>query len=300
MAETKTQKNKSTSEIKNEKKESDDDHAKKEDEKACKQMIVGLVGGISWASSLEYYKVMNEIMNKKSSSHSSKQVMYSIDLDEYVKLLRKNDYDGVKELITDAASRTQKGGANFVVLCSNTAHVAYDTIRSRIPSLPILHIGDCCATRIKEKAFKRCGFIGTKYAMENENIQVSRYKRHGLDIVIPAQQDVRDKLWYYIEKELSLNIITPEAKNYFIEIIKHLVSKQNCQCVILGCTEIPLLVKQNDLIDIPLFDTTLIHAEYAVEVQMGNIDVNAFLPEDEKHSVIEDERTNTKKRKTTT
>jgi len=240
-------------------------------EKVVTQKVCGIVGGIAYPSSLKYYRLFNEEIGKRLGKlHSSKILMNSLDLEEYVILLRANDYEKVKILITEAATQLYKGGADFLVICSNTAHVAYETIRKQLPDFPILHIGDCCAKEIKKANFKRCGFLGNQLAME-------RYKQHNLELIVP-EYEIREQLWWIIEHELALNIINEKSREFYKKIMIELKEKHQVECIILGCTEISLLIDQSHVSEIPLFDTSLIHVLAAVDVQLGIAEIESFFP----------------------
>jgi len=249
-----------------------------EQKKGKQQKVIGMIGGIAWASSMEYYKYFNEEVNRRlGKGHSSRCVLWSVELQEYCDALNVNDLHKVRQIICQAAARVGNSGADFLVICSNTAHLACGAIQRSLPTLPILHIGDCTARAIKRLGFNRCGFIGTKMAMENTEIQIERLKLHGLDVIVPSDSAVRAKLWAIIEKELSVNVFSTAAKAYYVRVIEEMAAQSGVQCVILGCTELPLLIAQNDT-KVPLIDTTHIHARAAIDVQLGVEQIDSFLP----------------------
>jgi aspartate racemase len=224
--------------------------------------IIGLIGGMSWESSSEYYRIINErIREKLGGLHSARSLMYSVDFEEVEKLQRQGNWGEATKIMIDAAERLERGGADFVVICTNTMHKMVEEMRQHI-KIPILHIADATAERIKAAGYKRIGLLGTKFTMEEGFYKGRLIEKYNLEVLIPDEgekQYVHDVIY----KELCLGIIQPNSKNRFLSIIESL-SKKGAEAVILGCTEIPLLVKQED-VSVPLFDTTRIHAESAVD-----------------------------------
>ena len=211
---------------------------------------IGLIGGMSWRSSIEYYRIINEEIQKKLGGwHSAKILMYSIDFDEES-----------EDILVDAAKKLENGGANFIIICANTPHRMYEEIQTNV-KIPILHIADATAEKIKSEKIKKVGLLGTKRTMEEDFYKGRLEKKHGLSVIVPEEKERE-----IINKEINnlcLGKTNPNAKPQFIQIINNLV-KNGAEAVILGCTEIPLLIQQKDA-NIPLFDTTRIHAESAVE-----------------------------------
>ena len=223
---------------------------------------IGLIGGMSWESSLEYYRIINEqVKEKLGGFHSAESLMFSVDFDEIEKLQYQGNWKDAAKIMVDAAKRLEKGGADFVVLCTNTMHKTADDVQNNI-KIPLLHITDAIAERIKDKGLKKVGLLGTKFTMEEDFYKGRLIKKYGLNVLIPNERDrqiVNDVIYH----ELCLGEINQSSKSQFIKIINNLVDN-GAEAVILGCTEIPLLIKQKD-VKIPLFDTTRIHAEAAVE-----------------------------------
>jgi aspartate racemase len=226
---------------------------------------IGLIGGMSWESSLEYYRIINEqIKEKLGGLHSAKSLMYSVDFEEIEKLQHQGNWKEATKLMIDAAKRLEKGGADFVVICTNTMHKMADDVQNNI-KIPLLHIADATAEKIKSKGLKKIGLLGTKFTMEEDFYKGRLIKKYGLDVLIPdakERQIVHDVIYH----ELCLGKINQSSKDQFIKIIKNLVDN-GAEAVILGCTEIPLLVQQKD-VKVLLFDTTRIHAEGAVEYSL--------------------------------
>lgn len=226
---------------------------------------IGLIGGMSWESSLEYYRILNQAVKEKLGGfHSAKCVMYSVDFGEIEKLQHKGKWDELTDIMIDAAQRVEKAGADFILICTNTMHKMAPEVESRI-SIPLLHIADVTAEQIKIKGQKKVGLLGTRFTMEQEFYKGRLIKTHGIEVIIPdeAQRKIIHNILY---NELVQGEINRESKNKFKDIITSLESR-GAEGIILGCTEIPLLVKQEDY-DILLYDTTDIHARAAVELAL--------------------------------
>jgi aspartate racemase len=225
---------------------------------------IGLIGGMSWRSSLEYYKIINEtIQNKLGGWHSAKLILYSVDFDEIDNEHKTKDWIKSDEILIDAAKKLEKAGADFIILCANTSHVNFDKIQGNI-KIPVLHIADVTAEKIKAAKIKNVGLLGTKYTMEQDFYKGRLEKKHNLRVIVPEEAE-REIINQEINN-LCLGKKNPKAKQQFINIINNLV-KNGAEAVILGCTEIPLLIQQKD-VKIPLFDTTRIHAESAAEYSL--------------------------------
>jgi aspartate racemase len=229
--------------------------------------IIGLIGGMSWESSLEYYRLINEFTKKVLGGlHSAIILMYSVDFHGIEKLQRKGEWEELTSIMTGIAKLLEKNGADLLLICTNTMHLMADEIQKRV-SIPLIHIADATAQVIKQKDFKRVGLLGTKFTMEKEFYKDRIMEKHGIDVIIPAdtsRQIVHDVIY----DELVLGILKEESKVKFINIINELRDR-GAEGIILGCTEIPLLIKQED-VDIPIFNTTEIHAEAAVQVALQN------------------------------
>lgn len=223
---------------------------------------IGLIGGMSWESSLEYYRIINEQVKKNlGGSHSAKSLMYSVDFEEIKLLQHEGNWDKATQIMVDAAKRLEKGGADFVVICTNTMHKMADQMQSQI-QIPILHIVDATAERIHAKGIKKIGLLGTKFTMEEDFYKARLQNKFGLQVIIPNSPD-RQIIHDVIYNELVLGILKQDSREQYIRIINQIVNN-GAEGVILGCTEIPLLVHQKD-VNVCLFDTTRIHAETAVE-----------------------------------
>lgn len=223
---------------------------------------IGLIGGMSWESSVEYYRIINEhIKEKLGGLHSAKSLMYSVDFDEIEKLQHEGNWEEATNLMIDAAKRLENGGADFVVICTNTMHKMADDVQDNI-KIPLLHIADATAEKIKAKELKKIGLLGTRFTMEEDFYKGRLINKYGLEVLIPNEAD-RQIIHDVIYQELCLGVINPSSRDQFVRIIDTLLNN-GAEAVILGCTEISLLVQQKD-VKILLFDTTRIHAESAVE-----------------------------------
>lgn len=224
--------------------------------------IIGLIGGMSWESSLEYYRIINEAAKEKLGRfHSAKSLMYSVDFEEIEILQHQGKWDKATELMIDAAQRVEKGGADLVIICTNTMHKMADEVQKSL-KIPLLHIADATAEEIKKQGLKKVGLLGTKFTMEEDFYKGRLSEKFGLEVIIPNEEE-RQLIHNILYSELCLGEIKSQSKEKFIEIIKNLAAS-GAEGVILGCTEIPLLISQEDC-EVPLFDTTRIHARFAVE-----------------------------------
>jgi len=227
---------------------------------------MGMIGGMSWESSLEYYRVVNEAIKERLGGfHSAKCVLYSVDFAEVEKLQHQGDWNRLTGLMIDAAQRLERAGADFVVICTNTMHKMADEVQGAIP-VPVLHIVDVTAEAIKAKGQTRVGLLGTKFTMEQDFYKGRLRDKHGLEVLIPSAEE-RQVVHEILYSELCLGEIKELSKAKFKDVIQNLVDR-GAQGVILGCTEIPLIVSQDDY-EIPVYDTTTLHAQAAVEYALG-------------------------------
>ena len=228
---------------------------------------IGIVGGLAWQSSAELYKIINERINQElGGQHSCKCVMYSVDLDPVLLLREQDDWDQLSDIIADAVQRVEAAGADFTLICSNTMHKTVDKVRGRVKK-PILHIADVTAQAILEKGFDTVGLLGTKFTLTQDFYKSKMERDYGIKILIPDEEDIAF-IHHVIYDELDYSILNPESAKRFVQIIEGLHAR-GAQGVILGCTEIPLLVHQEDT-SVPLFDTTTLHAEAAVQLALSD------------------------------
>lgn len=226
---------------------------------------IGLIGGMSWQSSLEYYRIVNDLVSRRLNGlHSAKCILYSFDFEEIAEKQRKSEWGKLGEMLSNAAKSLEGSGADVILICTNTMHKVADAVAEAV-NVPLLNIIDVTAERIKKAGLKKVGLLGTKFTMEDDFYR-DRLKINGLSVLVPEPED-RDFIHKVIFNELCRGILKKESKKGFLEIIEQLVTK-GAEGIILGCTEIPLLVS-NDDINVPLFDTTRIHAESAVEFALG-------------------------------
>ena len=222
---------------------------------------IGIIGGLAWQSSAELYRIINELVNEKlGGQHSCKCVMYSVDLDPILILRDEENWDELANTIEDAIKRVEAAGADFTVIVSNTMHKTVDVIKERV-SKPILHIADVTAQAVIEKGFKTVGLMGTKFTLTQDFYKSKMERDYGIKILVPDKEDI-EFIHHVIYEELDFSIFSPESSRRFVEIIEKM-GRRGAEGVILGCTEIPLLVKQEQT-DIPLFDTTTLLAKAAV------------------------------------
>lgn len=227
-----------------------------------KQAVIGLIGGMSWESSVEYYRIINrEMRDRLGGVHSARSLMWSVDFGEIERLQHNGDWDRLAQEMRDAARRLERGGADFLVLCTNTMHRLADEITSAV-AIPLLHIADPTAQAIRDRGFESVGLLGTAFTMEQDFYKGRLRTVHGLDVITPDAED-RRVVHDIIYRELVAGEILPASRAAYREIIARLVAR-GAQAVILGCTEIMLLVSDSDSA-VPLFDTTQLHALAAVD-----------------------------------
>lgn len=227
---------------------------------------IGMLGGMSWESTASYYKAINEsVKNRLGGLHSAKICMYSVDFDEIEKLQHQGKWNETAEILSNAAQNIEAGGADFLLICTNTMHKVAAQIESSI-SIPILHIADATAKTLVLDDIKKVGLLGTRFTMEQDFYKQRIIDKFAIDVVVPSA-DEQTIIHDIIYKELCLGKIKESSRQEYLKVINNLHS-QGAQAIILGCTEIALLVKQSDT-DIRLYDTTAIHAEAAVKLALS-------------------------------
>ncbi len=218
---------------------------------------IGLVGGISWVSTIDYYRFINEGVNKKLGGlNFAECIIYSLNFGDKQAVSWENAYI----LLLNACQSLKRSGADSIVLCANTAHLFADQLQTEI-QMPIIHIGVETAKAINKQGFKKVGLLGTKFTMEMD-FYSKKLEEFGLEVIVPEKQKTRDYIQHTVKEELGIGYINPETKTNYIAIVNELVL-QGAECIILGCTEIPMLISQEDF-TIPIFDTTKIHSEAIV------------------------------------
>jgi aspartate racemase len=224
--------------------------------------VIGLIGGMSWESSAEYYRVINQaVRDRLGEPHSARILMWSVDFEPIERLQHQGDWTALGEEMADGARRLEDGGADFLVLCTNTMHRLAGDI-TRAVSIPLLHIADPTGKAIVADGVKRVGLLGTRFTMEQAFYRDHLVERFGLEVLVPDEAD-RTVVHDIIYKELISGIISETSRQAYRAVIGRLVDL-GAQAIILGCTEIMLLVKPEDSL-VPLFDTTTLHALAAVD-----------------------------------
>lgn len=222
---------------------------------------IGLIGGTSFESTVTYYQILNKTVNKAlGGHHSAKCILYSVDFADIERNVSADSWDEISDILIEAATTLEKAGADFIIICTNTLHKLVPQIKEKI-SIPILHIAEATADKIIEKDLKKIALLGTKPTMTHDFYKNALLER-GIEVLVPSEKDI-DLVDSTIFDELCRGVVKEESKKEYLRIIEELCSN-GAEGVILGCTEIYMLVSDED-VSIPVFDTTVIHAEKAVE-----------------------------------
>ncbi|TGA98923.1 aspartate/glutamate racemase family protein [Sporolactobacillus shoreae] len=228
---------------------------------------IGLIGGLSWESTAEYYRYINTIVQKEMGGlHSAKCLTYSFDFEEIAALQRAGEWDKATDLMIHAATTLENSGADVLVICTNTMHKMASEVQGAV-SIPLIHIADAAAKAIQKQGLTKVGLLGTKFTME-QNFYKNRLMTHGISTIIPEESD-RQVIHDVIFGELCQGVCSPASKDKYLHIIDKLLS-QGAEGIILGCTEIPLLISQQDC-SAPIFDTTYLHAEAAATLALETV-----------------------------
>lgn len=223
---------------------------------------IGLLGGMSWESTVSYYRAINEgVKNALGGLHSAKIVMYSVDFEPIEKLQHAGDWQGIASILSEAARKIESAGAEFLLICTNTMHKVAPEIENSI-QIPLLHIADATAEILSQNDVSTVGLLGTAFTMEQEFYKSRLSRKHGLSVITPNEED-RQIVHNIIYRELCMGKVLQDSKTEYLRIID-LLAEQGADAVILGCTEIGMLINQSDT-KVMLYDTTAIHAEKAVE-----------------------------------
>ena len=226
---------------------------------------VGLIGGMSWESTIPYYKIINEIVKEKLGGlHSAQIILYSVEFDEIEKCQSSGQWDKSAEILGNAAKKLELAGADFILICTNTMHKVAPQIQNMI-SVPIVHIADATADSLERDKVSKVALLGTKYTM-TQDFYKSKLIDRGFEVFIPDEEDI-EIVNHVIFDELCVGVINKDSQKKFSEIIGKLKDK-GAQAVILGCTEIGLLIREENSV-LPIYDTTLIHASKAAELLLG-------------------------------
>jgi len=227
---------------------------------------IGLLGGMTWHSTIEYYRLINAgVQERLGGSHSAQCVLYSVDFEQFERLQAEGDWDALAGTMAEAASRAEQAGSDFLLICANTMHRAADAVEAAV-SIPLLHIVDATAQEIRKLGLRTVGLLGTRFTMEQEFYRDRLKERHGLEVLVPGSEE-RKIIHDIIYRELGHGIVSSASRDTYKSAIENLHAR-GAEGVILGCTEIPLLIRQEDC-SLPVFDTTAIHAEAAVEFALA-------------------------------
>jgi aspartate racemase len=228
--------------------------------------MIGLIGGMSWESSAEYYRILNQgVRERLGPTASARCLLWSFNFAEIEALQHRGDWDGLTARMVDAARRLEAGGAEMLLICTNTMHRMADAVQAAVKA-PLLHIADPTAERIKAAGYKRVGLLGTAFTMEQDFYMGRLARQHGLSVIVPDDAD-RATVHRVIYEELVVGKIVPASREAYRAIIARMV-EAGAEAVILGCTEIMLLVRAEDS-PVPIFDTTEIHAAAAIEAALA-------------------------------
>lgn len=228
--------------------------------------MIGMIGGMSWESSAEYYRLVNrDVRGRLGPTASARCLLWSFDFSEIERLQNAGDWDALTAMMIDAARKLEAGGAELLIICTNTMHLMADAVQAAV-SVPLLHIADVAADRLHAAGVERAGLLGTAFTMEKDFYRDRLGARHGLSVVVPGAED-RAVAHRIIYDELVAGVVTEASRDAYRAIIARLVDA-GAEAIILGCTEIMLLVQPEDS-PVPLFDTTTLHAAAAVELALG-------------------------------
>lgn len=229
--------------------------------------MIGLIGGMSWESSAEYYRILNQgIRERHGQTASARCLLWSFDFAEIEELQHRGDWVSLEALMIDAARRLEAGGAEVLLICTNTMHKMADAVQSAV-GVPLLHIADATAEAVKTANITRVGLLGTAFTMEQDFYKGRLARHHGLDVIIPDAAD-RSTIHRIIYEELVAGQVLPASRDAYRAIIARLVD-DGAEAIILGCTEIMLLVRPEDSA-VPLFDTTALHANAAISMALAD------------------------------
>ena len=226
--------------------------------------IIGMIGGMSWESSADYYRIVNELVRqKRGGHHSARIIMYSVDFAEIERCQAAGQWDMAAEILCQAASTLEKAGAQLLVLCTNTMHKVADQIQAAV-QIPFLHIADATGEAIHAHGLTRVGLLGTRYTME-QPFYKDRLVQMGFEVLVPTESQ-RQSVHDIIYQELCMGVVKDESRQLYCNIVTDL-QQRGAQGVILGCTEIGMLIRQVD-VPLPIFDTARIHAESAAALSL--------------------------------
>ena len=228
--------------------------------------VIGLIGGMSWNSTLEYYRIINELFAQRLGGfHSARLVLYSLDFDDIEKAQREARWEDAADILAEAGISLKKAGADFLIICTNTMHKVADIVAKKA-DLPLLNIIDVTGDAIRELGLHRIGLLGTRFVMEEPFYRERLQKRFGVEVLVPGEDDIAT-IHQIIYDELCEGEVKGSSRQNCIDIISRMVTR-GAEGIVLGCTELPLLIKPDD-VDIPLFNTTQLHAQAAVKLALA-------------------------------
>lgn len=230
---------------------------------------IGIIGGMSYESTLHYYEKINKIINKKLGKLTTAEIiMYSVNFQDIEPHMKKNEWKIIEDSLCNKAKKLEDAGVDIIVIATNTMHKLADKIQNKI-NIPLLHIADCVAKECNKQNIKNVGLIGTRYTM-TENFLKNRLEKNGLKVFVPKSKKEINEIDRIIFEELCVGTIKDSSKKYYIDVIRNMQKKYKIEGIILGCTEIEMLIKKDDL-DIPVFDTTNEHIKGVVNFIIENL-----------------------------
>jgi len=230
--------------------------------------VIGLIGGMSWNSTMEYYRIINESFARKLGGlHSARLVLYNLDFDEIQRAQHEDRWDDLAGILIDAGNAVKRAGADFLLICTNTMHKVAEDVKGEV-GLPLLHITDVIGDAVRERGMHRIGLMGTKFVMRESFYQGRLRERFAIEVLLP-EEDHMDTIHHIIYDELCEGKIDPSSRRVCGGIIGNLVA-QGAEGIVLGCTELPLLIRPGD-VNTSIFDTTRLHAEAAVNLALTEI-----------------------------
>ena len=240
----------------------------KKDKKNMKTL--GLIGGTSWHSTIEYYRSINESVNSHFKNNTNPPlIVYTLNQAEIHRFQKENKWDSIADMISIAGLKLKDAGVEAVMFCANTPHKVYNQVEEQIKPIQIIHIADATAKAIKKKQVTKIGFIGTKYSMEDDFIS-KRIENNGIEVLVPTNKETINELQRIIEDELTYGNIKASSKAYVMDVLQTMIDK-GANGLVLGCTEFPLMLSEDDF-SIPIFNTTLIHSQAAVDFILNQED----------------------------
>jgi len=228
--------------------------------------VIGMIGGMSWESTAEYYRIINQTVRARlGGQHSAKTLLYSVDFQEVEQLQREERWDEADTLMVECGRRLERGGADFLIICTNTMHRSAPAIQSAV-ALPLLHIADATALRVREAGVRRLGLLGTRFTMEQDFYKGRLAEKHGLDVLVPEEED-RGVIHTVIYEELCRGRIRAESRREYLRIMDGLAAR-GAEAIVLGCTEISMLI-DDSVSPLPTYDTTDLHAKALVAAALA-------------------------------